>query len=140
MLTAGCPAAHPAPSAASRRRRTTDGTKPRRTKSSQLPLERVPTGKGVHHLVYTLSTTVREVSRLADCVNQEKSLLGWGENTADAYGAFANSSTENMQDLSARLHQVLVNRVSDGEMVQDLGVLVQNAFDAYERGAMFVNA
>lgn len=114
---------------ASRRRRTTDGNKVRRTKSSQLPLERVPAGQGVHQLIYNMSTDVRDISRRAGKIDEEQSLLCWEQSSISAYDAFASlTDSAEIQDLAATLNEVLTNRVSDGEMVQDLGQLVQDAF------------
>ena len=117
---------------ASRRRRTTDGSKSRRTTSFQLPLERTPAGQGTQNILVYLATSSREIQQQACWTDQGKSWLGWSESTMDAYDAFTMAS-ENMHDLTARLHDVLVNRVSDGQMVQDLGVLVQNAMTACEK-------
>ena len=121
------------------RRRTTDGTKLRRSKSSRLPLERVPGGQSIHHLVFNWSTTMREVSRLAGKMDQERSLLGWSEPALDAFDTFAvPPSPADMRGLSAKLREVLINRISDREMVRDLGTLVQDAFAAHKRAAMDV--
>ncbi|KAK4550257.1 hypothetical protein LTR36_003224 [Oleoguttula mirabilis] len=122
--------------AASRRRRTTEGStgKVHRTKSSRLPLERIPVGKGMHDITVTMSTSSRDISRSAGKVDDERSLLGWNEPALDAYDAFAAvPDAAELQYLGASLRELLISRVSDGEMVQDVVVLLRDAFAAPAR-------
>ena len=119
---------------ASKRRRTTDDStsKTHRTKPSRLPLERVPAGQRMHNVDIKIPTSVREISRWAGKVDEERSLVGWNEPALDTYDAFATMPNAiEVQSLAAKLHELLINRVSDGEMVQDLGVLVGDAFAAH---------
>lgn len=132
----------PAPNrSASHRRRTTDGTKSRRTKSSQLPLERVPPGQDTHRVVLRSTTTTPDVINLVDGIDHGRSLLGWNQTTGDTGCTFAAiRDASEIKDLTAKLYELLVNRISDGEMVQDLGMLVQKAFSAHERDVVNVEA
>ncbi|KAK5124142.1 hypothetical protein LTR85_001845 [Meristemomyces frigidus] len=128
---------------ASRRRRTTEGStgKIQRTKSSRLPLERVPAGQGMHSLTVNVSIPIRDISRSAGKVDEELSLLGWNEPALDAYNAFAAvPDAEELQPISAVLRKLLINRVSDGEMVQDVSVLVRDAFAAHVREQVDMDA
>ncbi|KAK3719033.1 hypothetical protein LTR37_004597 [Vermiconidia calcicola] len=118
---------------ASRRRRTTDGSKVPRTKSSRLPLERTPAGQGVHGIVLKLSTSIHELAGSAGKIDEGLSLLNWNEPSLDAYDTFAiTPDPRKIQEMAGKLQELLINRVSDGEMVQDLGRLVRNAFAAHE--------
>lgn len=122
--------------AVSRRRRTTDGdqSKPRRSKSSRLPLERVPEGQGTHQLVVNMATSADEISRSAGKIDEERTLLGWTEPALDAYDSFAIPYRPNfVQSLAAKLRDVLVRHVPDSEMVQDLALLVQTALTTHEQ-------
>ncbi|KAK5695139.1 hypothetical protein LTR97_008645 [Elasticomyces elasticus] len=117
----------------SRRRRTNDNTtsKPHRTKSSRLPLERIPKGQGTHNVEAKLVVSIEEVARLAGGLDEEATLLGWNQPAVDAYDALASTPDAiEMDVIAAKLHELLINRVSDHEMVQDLGELVQSAFNA----------
>jgi hypothetical protein len=68
----------------------------------------------------------------AQCLDTNYSLLGWNEPAIDVYDTFAEErSREEVQAISDKLHELLINRVSDGEMVQDLGKLVQDALSAH---------
>jgi DNA mismatch repair protein MutL len=117
------------PDTTSRRR---SSAKVQRTKSSRLPLERIPAGKGPQNLVVKLSLTASDISLKARCLDTNYSLLGWNEPAIDAYDVFAEErSKEEVQAMSDKLHELLINRVSDGEMVDDLGKLVQDALSAH---------
>ncbi|TKA83759.1 hypothetical protein B0A55_00061 [Friedmanniomyces simplex] len=118
---------------ASRRRRATDNStgKVQRTKSSRLPLERIPKGQGIHDLEAKLTTSVSEISRLAGKIDEEATLLGWNQPAVDAYDALAvTPDAAEVGLVAGRLQELLINHVSDGEMVQNLGELIQSAFMA----------
>ncbi|KAI7207904.1 hypothetical protein KC333_g9320 [Hortaea werneckii] len=108
----------------------------KRTKSSRLPLERVPRGQGMHNVTFHLSTSTREVSCWAGRVDEDRSLLWYNQPAVDAYDIFTHAppDTSGMSALAAHLQELLINRVSDGEMVQDLGELVRGAYAAREKG------
>ncbi|KAI7217344.1 hypothetical protein KC343_g5870 [Hortaea werneckii] len=108
----------------------------KRTKSSRLPLERVPRGQGMHNVTINLSTSTREVSCWAGRVDEDRSLLWYNQPAVDAYDVFAHAPPDasGMSTLAAQLHELLIKCVSDGEMVQDLGELVRGAFAAREEG------
>ncbi|KAI7552288.1 hypothetical protein KC331_g1985 [Hortaea werneckii] len=107
----------------------------KRTKSSRLPLERVPRGQGMHNVTVKLSTSTREVSCLAGRADEDRSLLWYNQPAVDAYDIFTHAPPDasGMSTLAAHLQELLINRVSDGEMVQDLGELVRGAFAAREK-------
>lgn len=117
----------------SNRRRSS--AKVHRTKSSRLPLERIPAGKGTHAIVTNLSITSSDIARQSHEVELKDSFLGWNEPAVEACDAFAEEHRRgDVQVMSDKLHELLINRVSDGEMVQDLGLLVRNALDAHVAG------
>ncbi|KAK3113286.1 hypothetical protein LTR53_009570 [Teratosphaeriaceae sp. CCFEE 6253] len=121
-VTGGRPASRP-------RTGEKQGRRVTRTKSSRLPLERIPKGQGTHNLELTLTTSEAEVSRWAGKIDEDASLLGWNQPSLDAYCAFAPApDTAGMETMATKLHELLIDRVSDGEMVQDLGELVRRAF------------
>ncbi|KAI6839339.1 hypothetical protein KC340_g12186 [Hortaea werneckii] len=107
----------------------------KRTKSSRLPLERVPRGQGMHNVTVNLSVSTRDVSCWAGRVDEDRSLLWYNQPAVDAYDIFTHAPPDalGMSTLAAQLHELLINRVSDGEMVQDLGELVRGAFAAREK-------
>ncbi|KAK1068320.1 hypothetical protein LTR33_011167 [Friedmanniomyces endolithicus] len=108
---------------ASRRRCTIDdGTgKVLRRKSLRLPLERIPKGQGLHDVEATLMTSTDE----------EATFLEWSQPAVDAYDAFAiTPNTMEVEVMAERLRELLINHVSDGEMVQDLTKLVQESISA----------
>ncbi|KAK5172246.1 uncharacterized protein LTR77_003884 [Saxophila tyrrhenica] len=110
------------------RRRTTDGNKVGRGKSSRLPLERTPAGQGTHNIVSTFSTTARAIANGFKKIDQDHTLLNWEVSADDTNDAFASvKDSQSMSKISDRLHELLINRLSDGEMVQDLGELVRDA-------------
>jgi DNA mismatch repair protein MutL len=117
------------PETTSRRR---SSAKLPRTKSSRLPLERIPAGKGTQNLILKLNITPTDIARTAQDMDPGYSLLGWNEPAVDAYDVFAEErSKDEVQAMAGKLHELLINRVSDGDMVQDLGQLVDAALSAH---------
>jgi hypothetical protein len=117
------------PETVSRRR---SSAKLPRTKSSRLPLERIPAGKGTQNLLLKLSITTSDIARTAQDMDPGYSLLGWNEPAIDAYDVFAEErSKDEGSAMADKLHELLINRVSDGEMVQDLGQLVEVALSTH---------
>jgi DNA mismatch repair protein MutL len=117
------------PETASRRR---SSAKLQRTKSSQLPLERIPAGKGTQNLVMRLDITPEHMALKGQDLDPSYSLLGWNEPAIDAYDVFAEERNQDeVRAMGDKLHELLINRVSDGEMVQDLGKLVDAALSAH---------
>lgn len=114
---------------ASRRR---SSAKLPRTKSSRIPLERIPAGKGTQNLVMKLNITSSDIALKGQDMDANYSLLGWNEPAIDAYDVFAEErSKDEVQIMADKLHELLINRVSDGEMAQDLGQLVDAAVSAH---------
>lgn len=123
---------HPRERTISRRRSTAGGSRTMRSKSAQLPLERTPNGHAVQNLSLPVSTSEEAIARLATKIDEDCSIAGFKQAAADMYDAFANKpGSEAISHLTARLHELLVSRVSAGEMVQDLGSLLSDAFDAH---------
>ncbi|KAM0712345.1 hypothetical protein Q7P37_011440 [Cladosporium fusiforme] len=112
--------------------RRRSSAKVNRTKSSRLPLERTPAGQGTHALVTGLSITSADVATQGRAIQVEDSIIGWNEPAVEAYDAFAEEQgPEEVAAMSSKIHELLINRITDGEMVQDLGLLVQNALAAH---------
>jgi hypothetical protein len=104
-----------------------------RTKSSRLPLERTPVGKGTHNLETKLCTTPADIAKLGSGIDLDYSLLRWNEPAIEAYDVFAEvqSQEDDLKVISDKLGELLINKVSDGEMVQDLGELVKTALSTH---------
>ena len=103
-----------------------------RSKSSRLPLERTPAGKGTHNLATKLRTTATDIAKLESAIDPDYSLLRWNEPAIDTNDAFAEmQSQEDLRAISDKLGELLVNKVADGEMVHDLGELVKTALSTH---------
>ena len=101
-----------------------------RTKSSRLPLERIPAGQGLHNVVGSIVTISHEAIQSIQ-FDRGLSLLEWNERAIDTYSTFDGMPADlEMETMTAKLYELLIDRVSDAEMVQDLGSLVQDAFHA----------
>ncbi|KAK3675668.1 hypothetical protein LTR78_004309 [Recurvomyces mirabilis] len=108
-------------------RRTTDG-KVQRTKSARLPLERILRGQTMHDLEIRSPISVRQISCWARKLDEDASLLGWNEHATGLHSAFAGlTDGDAVHDLSGKLRELMINRLSDGEMALDLDELVANA-------------
>lgn len=115
------------PEATTRRR---SSAKVQRTKSSRLPLERIPASKGTQNLIAKLSLTSASIASQSQDLEPSYSIIGWNEPALDAYDTFAEEhSQDDVQIMSTKLRKLLISRVSDGEMVQDVGDLVKTALD-----------
>lgn len=110
--------------------RRKSSAKLQRTKSSRLPLERTPAGKGTHDLATKVCTTAADIAKLESAIDSDYSLLRWNEPAIEAYDAFAEVQ-EDSRAISGKLSELLINKVSDGEMVQDLSELVKNVLSTH---------
>ena len=118
-----------------RQRKGSAGRKMTRRKSSRLPLERTPAGKGTHFLSTTVRATTARITTLAKSPAACLSLLNWDEPSLDAYDVFATVKDPHEMTWTAdTLKELLINRVCDREMVQDLRELVPTAFAAHQNG------
>jgi hypothetical protein len=65
---------------------------------------------------------------------EECSIAAWSTLAATMYAAFAAAPTpKEIPPLTARLHPLLANPISDGEMIQDQGTILRHAFEAGNR-------
>lgn len=121
------------------RKRTSEG-KVRRTKSSLLPLERVPKGQGTHRLVVKKEFNRSQLPALCNTIDLRSSTCCLSHDGADAYNVFASIHPQAETSVMAdKLKELLINRVSDREMVQDLDMLLHDAFKAYMETQAVVN-
>ena len=112
--------------------RCRSSTKLPRTKSSRPPLERTPAGKATHNVLVKLHITSSDTAQAGRHMDVSHSLLGWNEPAIDACDAFAEEkSKDEVRAIADKLRELLINKVSDGEMVQDLGRLVDAALTAH---------
>jgi hypothetical protein len=107
-----------------------------RIKSAHLPLERTPVGHAVQNIVLPVSISGRAIAQLAGKIDEECSIARWDQPATDVYAGFAVAPTATtLQNLTIKLHRLLVHRVSVGEMMQDLQSLVRSAFDARDEAS-----
>ena len=112
--------------------RRKSSAKLQRTKSSRLPLERTPAGKATHNLAAEVRTSPADIAKLESTIESDYSLLRWNEPAFEAYDVFAEArSQEDLKAISDKLSELLINKVSDGEMVQDLSALVETALSTH---------
>lgn len=111
--------------------------KTRRRKSSRLPLERVPKGQGTHNLVVNLSNTIEQISSISGNIDKTTVLLQWNEPAIDPCDGFSTMFEDAaIEAITAKLHELLTAHIPGGEMVQDLGVVVRDAFAAHTETAL----
>lgn len=116
-------------------RRKSSSGKVLRTKSSRLPLERIPAGQGIYHFISNIATSTREIACSAGKIDGAWSLSGYSEPAVGSHDAFASVlHNGDVLGITAKLHDLLVNKVCDGEMTQDLGGLVHAAFASWDSG------
>ena len=113
-------------------RRRTSEKKVRRTKSSLLPLERVPNGQGTHRLIVKKELDRSQLLALCNSIDLRSSACRLSEDGTDAHNTFASGRSHAETTVVAdKLKELLINRVSDREMVQDLSILLHHAFKAH---------
>lgn len=111
------------PSTTSRRQRTKDGdAKPHRTKSSQLPLERVPPDLYMQNVVLPISTVEAqlELSLKVANANANGLLLRWNEPACGGLGLLDRMLDVDVDAWAERLSAVLEMRFPSSAMVGDL--------------------
>lgn len=109
-----------------RRRRTTDGNKAQRTKSSQLPLERVPEALQVHTLSVVTSATTGNISWELARLDVDRTFMAFNTRAEDCRSAFEEVSDADTMRWADSL-QSLLERTFGDEMVHDLHDLVRDA-------------
>lgn len=113
----------------SRRR---SSAKVHRSKSSKLPLERTPAGKGTHDLSTVVSISPENFETRERHMESSLSLLPYNEPAIEPYNIFADEQSDaELGVMAEKLRELLINRVCDREVVQDLSDLVKEAFHDY---------
>lgn len=86
-----------------------------RTKSSKVPLERIPPGKGTHDLAFTYSISSNDISRMAGKRHIASSLLGFNEPALSA-ACGMDLASPHVLSLTASLHGLLVSAGGNGDI------------------------
>ncbi|KAK6429049.1 hypothetical protein LTR95_014807, partial [Oleoguttula sp. CCFEE 5521] len=108
-----------------------------RTKSSDLPIERTPAGKRTYDLALTSSVSIQDVVVAQRRCETEHTLLDWSRSAVDMEDPFATiESDDEIAQLGRKVHELLINRANDGEMVQDLGKLIGHAVRQRQEAAV----
>lgn len=94
------------------RSRRKSSSKLGRTKSSKLPLERIPPGKGTHDLAVTCSTSSQNISRMTEKPHIANALLGFNEPALPMADGM-DSASSHLLSLAASLHGLLVSAGGD---------------------------
>nr|POE49444.1 pms1 protein like 1 [Quercus suber] len=113
------------------RRRISKSDRVARTKSSRLPLESTPAGQGTHDLVCKVAISELDVARSAGKIDETLSLRGYTENEracSDTFDALEDDT--GIEVVASRVHDLLVAKVSDDEMMLDLHSLLRGALES----------
>lgn len=111
----------PARRAPPSRRRSSKGLN--RTKSSRLPLERVPAGQETHQLIFSVSTDTEQLRGLAGNIDRDISFLSYQEPVREPTGVFDTMDDSDLQSLTASLHNLLVTAGSETDVVDPAALL-----------------
>ncbi|WPH02666.1 Hypothetical protein R9X50_00553200 [Acrodontium crateriforme] len=118
---------HPEIVEAPSKTRRKSSSKLTRTRSSRLPLERTPAGKVTHNVIGLFPNAPTDAFE-NPMIGENNFVLGWKELSIYSYHAFDPSPEgPELKTITSRLHSLLVSKVSDGEMVQDLGEILRKA-------------
>ncbi|KAK6434427.1 hypothetical protein LTR95_009391 [Oleoguttula sp. CCFEE 5521] len=99
-----------------------------RMKSSNLPLERTPAGKRTYDLALTSRLSLQDVVVAQRRCDIQHTLLDWSRSAVDLEDIFATiESHDEIAQLGRQVHELLINRVNDCDMVQDSGELIGTA-------------
>ncbi|OQN97267.1 hypothetical protein B0A48_16809 [Cryoendolithus antarcticus] len=108
-----------------------------RTKSSNLPLERTLARKRTYDLALTSSISLQDIVVAQRRGETEHTLLDWSRSAVDLEDTFATiESHDAIAQLGRKVRELLINRVNDGEMVQDLGELIGIAIHQRQEAAV----
>lgn len=111
-----------------KRRRTTDGgTNPKRTKSSKLPLERVPEDQWMQQVLLPLSVSEAQIGLGLKSSGADAMLLPWNEPAFGDASVLKRAGDREVERWSAKLRKLLNARFTEGEMVGDVESMVRVA-------------
>jgi DNA mismatch repair protein MutL len=99
-------------------RRKSSRQKPGRTKSSLLPLERIPAGQGTHQLLLPVSRSLHDVAAHTHRIDSDLTLFGLDESSFPAAHGF-DAVSKHLLSLTASVHDLLVGAGGGG--VEDVG-------------------
>nr|OQO28435.1 hypothetical protein B0A51_02984 [Rachicladosporium sp. CCFEE 5018] len=108
-----------------------------RTKSSNLPLERTPAWRRTYDLALTSSISLQDIVVAQRRCETGHTLLDWSRSAVDLEDTFATiESHDEIAQLGRKVRELLINRVNDGDMVQDLGELIGTAFSRHREAVI----
>ncbi|KAF2831313.1 hypothetical protein CC86DRAFT_443052 [Ophiobolus disseminans] len=114
------------------RRRTTDGAQ--RSKSSKLPLERVPHGYHIQNIVLPVHLSIASIVYSSRKLDMRRSSLEWSYAADDAYNVFAEAvTTRKVMDWAIKLDNILhkrCQRLPGADTRSPLHETVQQGLDA----------
>ncbi|KAH7399339.1 hypothetical protein BKA66DRAFT_589235 [Pyrenochaeta sp. MPI-SDFR-AT-0127] len=105
-----------------------------RTRSSKLPLERVPAGKGLQDLVLLMNSRIQTIIHISRKLDMSYNSLEWGPTVSDAYNVFVEFVTERkIMEWGIKLDEVLheqYERLSGVDTRCELQEGIRKCFDA----------
>jgi DNA mismatch repair protein MutL len=119
----------------SRPRSIASGTRAKRIKSAQQPLEYTSTEHAVRNIILSVSTSEEAVGKLAVRIDEECSIPEWKQTGVDMYAAFKDQpSPEALAEMTETLRGLLASQIAVDEMVQDFRNVLPDAFEVHRGG------
>ena len=106
--------------------------RPQRTKSSMLPLERVPIKAQMQNVSIKPAVTKHDIERRISRLNEERTFIGWNEPALGPCDGFAETDQTLLLDWTMRLELLLRKRWPDGEVIGDIGRTLEQALPREE--------
>lgn len=106
--------------------------RPQRTKSSMLPLERVPVGANMQKVYIKPAVTRDDTERSMSVLDEGKTFIGWNEPALAPFDGFEDIDKSLLSDWASRLELLLRKKWPEGEVIGDVGRALEQAMPREE--------
>jgi len=101
--------------------------RPQRTKSSMLPLERVPVKAQMQNVSTTSVVKRHDIEHRMSMLSRGRTFIGWNEPALGPLDGFAEADQTVLSGWSMRLELLLRKKWPDGEVIGDIGRCLEQA-------------
>jgi len=101
--------------------------RPQRTKSSMLPLERIPTNAHMQNVNIKPAVTRNGIERSMSMLDKARTFIGWNEPALAPFDGFEDNNKRLLSDWTLKLELLLRKKWPDGEVIGDIGRALEQA-------------
>ncbi|GAB7341415.1 hypothetical protein MBLNU457_7665t1 [Dothideomycetes sp. NU457] len=101
--------------------------RPQCTKSSMLPLERIPVNANMQNVNIKPAVTREGIERSVSTLDKARTFIGWNEPALAPFDGFKDIDKSLLSDWTMRLEVLLRKKWPDGEVIGDIGRALEQA-------------